>query len=497
MAFVLAPRGFGFAGALLAAACPSPALAQQAGSGDTRLRLDQTVERHRTEAETRVRDATDRLDPTSVEIDGTVYAVGGNVSDTGAALYVSIMRRRWPNVRRFLAAYRALPGHEDGLILYAEGCLAREAGDMAGAQRAYRALVAVQPDLLPGRLELARVLFVDRRDREAAQVFGEVRTALLAQGDKAAGVVRTVDTFLAALRKRRSVQGMVSFGPEYSSNLNQSSASYTCLIPGASGDCLLDRQVPDPIASRGINVEGNATLRLPLAGHGGIGGRALAFGDLFPGSGRYSQAALSLYAGYDHRTAATALVLAPSFDLGTLGGQRLYDAWGLHGEYSRSFGARTLVRVEANVHDFTYRRDGYRDYDGRQADAWLTGFRTLPQGWTVFGGPDLLDKSAGDPVNAYRQYGARLGLDKAIGRAVDLLLTTSLRRRDYGAFSPLLDARRRDTEQSYTMLARIPGVRLAGLSPSLLVQHSRVGSTVNWLYSYRRTSVSLRVDHVF
>ncbi|WP_137898122.1 surface lipoprotein assembly modifier [Sphingomonas sp. 2SG] len=497
MASVLGPRGVGIAGALLAAACPSPALAQQASSGDTRLRLDQTVEQRKAEAETRVRDKTERLDPTSVEIDGTTYAVGRNASDTGAALYVSIVRRRWPDVRRFLATYRALPGHEDGLILYAEGGLAREAGDMAGAERAYRALVAAQPDFLPGRLELARVLFLDRRDREAAQAFAGVRGALLAQGDKAAGVVRTVDTFLAALRKRRGVQGMVSFGPEYSSNLNQSSASYTCLIPGASGDCLFDRKVPDPIAARGINIEGNATLRLPLVGHDGIGGRVLAFGDLFPGHGRYSQTALSLYAGYDRRTAATGLVLAPSFDLGTLGGQRLYDAWGLHGEYSRGFGSRTLVRVEGNWRDYRYRRDGYRDYDGRQADAWLTGFHTLPHGWTVFGGPDLLDKRAGDRVNAYRQYGARLGLDRTIGAAVDLLLTASLRRRDYGGFSPLLDARRRDVERNYTMLARLPGAKVAGLSPSLLVQHSRVGSNVDWLYSYRRTSVSLRMDHVF
>ncbi|MEA1084437.1 surface lipoprotein assembly modifier [Sphingomonas sp. CD22] len=497
MASVLVPRGVGIAGALLPAACPSPALAQQAGSGDTRLRLDQTVEQRKAEAETRVRDETDRLDPTSVEIDGTVYAVGRNANDTGAALYVSITRRRWADVRRFLARYRTLPGHEDGLILYAEGGLAREAGDMAGARRAYRALVAVQPDFLPGRLELARVLFLDRRDREAAQAFADVRGALLAQGDKAAGVVRTVDTFLATLRKRRGVQGMVSFGPEYTSNLNQSSASYTCLIPGAAGDCLFDRKVPDPIAARGINIEGNATLRLPLAGHDGVGGRALAFGDLFPGNGRYSQSALSLYAGYDRRTAATGVVLAPSFDLGTLGGQRLYDARGLHGEYSRSVGAGTLVRFEANLRDFTYRRDGYRDYDGRQADAWLTGFRTFPHGWTIFGGPDLLDKRAADPVNAYRQYGARLGLDRTIGEAVDLLLTASLRRREYGAFSPLLDARRRDVDQNYTMLARLPAAKLAGFSPSLLVQHSRVGSNVDWLYSYRRTSVSLRVDHVF
>lgn len=497
MAAVLRRPSVALGGVLLAAAPASPAPAQQAGNGDTRLRLDQCAEQRNAEAETRLRDAIDRADTSGIEIDGRTYAVAGNASEMGAALYISIMRRRWADVRRFLPAYRTLPGREEGLILYAEGGLAREAGDMTGAERAYRALVAAQPDFLPGRLELARVLFLDRQDREAERAFAELRAALPAQGDKAAGVLRTVDTFLAALRKRRGVQGMVSLGPEYSSNLNQSSASYTCFIPGEAGNCLFDRRMTDPIAALGINIEGNAMLRLPLARHDGIGGRALLFGDLFPGKGRFSQTSLSLYTGYDRRTARTGWVLAPSFDLGTLGAQHLYDAVGVHGEYSRSLDARTLVRFEANGRDFTYRRDGYRAYDGRQADAWLTVFHTFPHRWTLFGGPDMVDKQARDRVNAFRQYGVRIGLDRPLGDAVDLLLTAALRHRDYGAFSPMLGAQRRDVEQNYSLLARCPGLRIAGLSPSLLLQRSRVESDVDWLYSYRRTSVSLRIDHVF
>lgn len=489
--------GVALGGVLLAAAPAPSALAQQAGSGDTRLRLDQSAEQRKAEAETRLRDATDRADTSDIEIDGKTYAVASNASDMGAALYVSIARRRWADARRFLAVYRALPDREPGLILYAEGGLAREAGDLAGAERAYRALVAAQPDFLPGRLELARVLFLDRQDREAERAFAELRAAVSALGDKAAGVLRTVDTFLAALRRRRAMQFMTSAGPEYSSNLNQSSASYTCFVLGEAGHCLFDRRMPDPIAALGLNVEANATLRLPIARHDGIGARAMLFGDLFPAHDRYSQTSLSLFSGYDRRTAVSGWVLAPSFDLGMLGAYRLYNAWGVHGDYSRSLDTRTFVRLEANARDFRYRRAGFRDYDGLQADAWLTAFHTFPHGWTLFGGPDLVDKQARDRINAFRQYGGRLGLDRPIGAALDLLFTASLRRRDYGAFSPMLAARRRDVERNYTALVRCPGLRIAGLSPSLLLQHSRVWSNVAWLYAYRRTSISLRIDHVF
>lgn len=482
--------------ALVAGGLPFAACAQQAGNLDTRLRLDEGNGRREAQADARAR-ADDQTDASSIEIDGARYSVGRNADDLGQALYLSIARKRWADARRFLDAYRALPDRDEALVLYADGTLARERGDVATALRDYRALVARQPGFLPGRLELARTLFLDHRDPEAANVFDDVRAELAGQGDKAAGVLRTVDVFRDALRKRRVVRGGFSIGPEYTSNLNQSSASYTCLLPGDDGDCLVDRRVPDRIAAAGINVEGKATWRLPLGGRNGIGTRALFFGDIFPGNGAYSQTALSLYAGYDRRTARTGLVLAPSFDIGTLGSHRLYDAWGGHGEYSLTLGGQGLVRLEANLRDFDYHLDGYRDFAGRQADVALTGWYTLPHGWSVFGGPDALDKRARDPVNGYRQYGGRLGVDKMFGGTAELLLTGSLRRRDYRRYSALLDATRHDTERNYTLLVRLPGLRLAGFSPSVLAQHGRTASNVDWLYSYRRSSISLRIDHVF
>lgn len=475
------------------------AAAQTSGNADTRLRLDQSLDNQNAEVERQLLKDADDLDgvPSTIEIDGKTYAVANTVSEVGEALYVAVARRQWPDVRRFLQAYLAFEDRDPMLAAYARGALVRTAGKLAEAERQYRTLLGLQPDFAPGQLELARVLFENHKDREARHLFEAARAALLNEGDKATGVLRTIDSFTQALAKRRGWQGSIALGPGYSSNLNQSSASYTCLLAGEDGTCLIDRKVPDPMEATGINFESSISRRIPLRGHSGITGRVLFYGDIYPGHGRYSQTTLTTQLSYDYRTARTSFTLSPTFDIGSLGPDILYNAVGVRAETMLNPSATTAIRIEASRRWFTYRLPSYQDHDGALTEALLTGWKALPHGWTLFAGPDFTAKDADDPVNAYLQYGLRLGVNKQFGQAVNLLAFASLRQRDYRAYSELLEARRRDREQNYVANVRFPALRFAGLTPSLLVQHSRVSSTIDWLYSYRKTSLAVRMDYAF
>src|SRR3546814_5538565 len=97
--------------------------------------------------------------------------------------------------------------------------------------------------------------------------FQAAHTLLAEQGDQAVNVRQTVDAFLHALEQRRGWQGRIAVGPTYSTNLNQSSASYTCLLEANDGTCLFDRKVPDPIAAAGVNFEATLGRDIPLGGH--------------------------------------------------------------------------------------------------------------------------------------------------------------------------------------------------------------------------------------
>ena len=500
MIFRLPIRWFYLFGSVLAVLSPGlEARAQSASEEDIRLRLERDFERQSREREQRLLEEADALDGPidRLEIDGRTYSVGDNVHDVGRALYISIQRQDWTAAARFLAAYLRFEDRDPMLVLYAQGGLARARGDLDEAEARYRDLMRLQGDFLPGALELARVLFENRKDRDARRAFDKIRTQLELQGAQAAGVLRTIDAFLAALRQRRRPQGSIALGPGYNSNLNQSSASRDCLFAAKNGECLLERTIPEPIAAVGVNLEGSAGARLPLGGRHGVSLRAVAFGDVYPEHHDFSQITVNMQIGYDYQTARNTLSLAPTFDAATLGPDMLYTAAGARATWTHVLSERAGVTVEARLRDFAYRQSSFRFNDGLLTEAFLTGWRVYPGGWVLIAGADFADRQADEKANAHRQAGLRAGVRKAFGEQLDLFALASVRYREYGGFNALLDDRRRDVTQNYTLVLGRPVWRIAGLIPELRADYVRAASTVDWLFSYDRIAVSLRMKYDF
>ena len=151
-----------------------------AADQDTSLRLNQTIEYRANEQEREL--LKDEM-PSDVaapllNIDGQDYTVGNTLDELGRAVYVSISRHNWSQARDYLKRYTALPGHDPMLTAYAKGGLARADGDLEQAEDYYHELLAIQSDFLPGRLELARVLFENRKDGESNAVFQQISSGL-------------------------------------------------------------------------------------------------------------------------------------------------------------------------------------------------------------------------------------------------------------------------------------------------------------------------------
>lgn len=470
----------------------------QSGANDTRLRLDQELQTRNAARDARAAAAAEATEARSdtISIDGQTYTVQPTVNDMGKALYIAVTRRQWGDVRRFLAAYQRLRGYDPMLELYARGALYRTTGHMAQAEAAYRALMALQGDFLPGQLELARVLFESRQDRAARAAFMQARALIPGTDDKAAGLRRTVDSFLHALDQRSGWHGSFAIGASRGTNINQSSGSYTCLLAIETA-CLVDRKLPDPITAPGINFEGTLSRRWALPGHGGLLARALTYGDIYPGYHSYDQSAVSLQLGYDRRGATSGWTLSPGTDLGFLGGRLLYATWGLRAEGFAQITGHTAIRLEVTGRHFDYPSALYADYSGNQGEAYLTLWQSLSPRWTLFGGAEILVKGAALPVNAYGQMGLRAGAAGSLGSIATVSAVAARRWRDYRAYSDLLEGKRHDTEDTLTATLRLTRWKLAGLAPELYLQASRVRSSIDWLYSYRKTTMALRLTHAF
>ncbi|GEM_PF-6691374 len=101
-----------------------------------------------------------------------------------------------------------------------------------------------------------------------------------------------------------------------------------------------------------------------------------------------------------------------------------------------------------------------------------------------------------DPANGYRQRGVRLGAARQ-WRGTTATVFISLRHRDYAAWSPLLEARRQDEEQTLIAILRSERLAVAGLVPSLSLRCARIDSNVGWLYSHDRSLLSLKWERAF
>ena len=465
---------------------------------DARRLLEQGSQRQAQDRERELLKDELQAERPTITIDGSTYTVEHTVDDLGRALYLSLQHRQWPAAQSFLAEYLALPGRDMMLVHYAQGMLARVRDGYREAEREYRALLALQPDFLPGRLELARTLFDDQQDREAAALFEAIDASIDADDPKTAGVRKTVATYRRATASRRAWNGAFSLGPTWNDNVNRTSASRTCLLQDADGFCYIDRQLPDAIAATGLDYDAALNKRLPLRGHHGLYLRALAFGQVYRDHAQYGELNALVQAGYSYRSARQTLAVAPAFDYYAVGNSTLFAAPGLHAEWSYTVSPSRLLKLEADWKRMRYRPDDYaRQYEGDLRSAGATWFQGLGERWIVFAGADLLDSGARDAANAYLQRGARIGASLQWPRGWATTAVASYRRRDHAAYNPLLEARRRDDEQNYLLVVKPTALSLRGFVPVLTLGHTRVRSNVDWLYGYEKNTVSLKLERAF
>tara|TARA_B100000614_G_scaffold234525_1_gene230533 strand:+ start:1070 stop:2578 length:1509 start_codon:yes stop_codon:yes gene_type:complete len=465
---------------------------------DTELRLNQDFERSADQREREFLRKRGEVELPRLIIDGKEYRVHRNRDELGRALYVAVSRRNWAAALQFLAAYEQLENPDPLLLHYARGGLSRARGNLDNAEKEFRDLLSLKPDFLLGRLELARVLFENHKNNEALEGFRAIKVSLDADRRMTLGVRDTVDTFLQALERRRGWQGRVAVGPTYNDNINLSSESDTCLVAFSNGVCYIRRTLPDATGALGLDYEATLEKEIFLPGHHGLFARGLAYGKVYRDHSIYNQGTANLAVGYRYRDADNLYTFAPLFEFVTQSNDALYGAWGGRAEWMHYFSHLNAFELEADYKYLQHRRWRLAEsLDGGLISLRSTVWHQLPHQWTLFGGLDWVERHSEDQASAYRQPGARIGLLKPFNFGVEMTLFASFREKRYETYSALLGARREDREQHYMAILRIPRLSVAGLVPSLNLEHTRVRSNVDWLYSYEENAASLKFEWRF
>ncbi|MFU8927991.1 surface lipoprotein assembly modifier [Acinetobacter puyangensis] len=485
-----------------------------AADNDTQLRLNQDIQRQQLQQEQNLKDLQqqDKGELPSMVINGETIIVEQNIEDVGRALYLSVMQRQWQATTVYLDAYLKLEGYDQSLALFAQGALARVQGKPKKAEQDFTQALALQPQNQIIKLELARVLTEQQKNKDAKNTFLQVKDHLASSSDPTAqNITKNVESYLKGLKQRDAWQGSIAFGARYATNINNS-AEYnnttTWYAADENGDYLLDedgnkifvynrnQRSPDPINATGLDYEATLSKRWSLSGNHGISFRGLGYGQVYPNESDYNELTFNFNAGYSYQDQKNQILFAPVFEHKYFGHDPYYNAWGGRAEWMRFIGQDKALKLETEIKDFNY--SNYTTQNGVEYSAFATFWKILPKQWTLNTGLDYVDHNTEEKYYAaYQQEGIRIGISKQFNAGFNATLSNSYRWRQFDTYAAVLGTRRHDFEQSYNLIVSAPRWQFYGLTPTLNYRYIHNKSNAVEYYSFDKHNISLKLEHRF
>lgn len=368
---------------------------------------------------------------------------------------------------------------------FAEGMESYVAGDYHHAEEMFRRILDKNPKLLRVRLELARTLFMEKRDEQSDYQF-----RLAAADNPPIMVARNIVRFREAIRARRSWRFNFSIGFAPDSNINSATDRQSLDIYG------LPFQLDPSARARsgtGFFAGGEASLRLrhfakvPL--YLGAYGQWTQYADH-----RFDDGYLGLEAGPEFKLAQGRLRASAMGFMRWYGRRPLVSSFGADLDYEKLVGKVWTIggSVLMRYNDYA-RRDDVDDWD---VETRATA--NLPIGPTTLGfAYASVERSwANDPGQAFWREGLGLGLLREIGWGLRPQLRIDLAHQSNdGPLAPFAK-QRRDWLLQASLSVYKRDWNLRGFAPSLSLTITRNRSTLP-LYDERRVRGEIRLTRAF
>lgn len=379
------------------------------------------------------------------------------------------------------------PGEFDPAIErdFLEGVATSAGGDYRRAEVVFRRILDRDPRLLRVRLELARTLFMEKKDEQADYHF-----RLAAGEHPPRQVIRNIIRFREAIRARRAWRFNFEVGLAPDTNINSATDKQTVDIYGLPFQ--LD---PSGRAHSGTGrfVGGDVSLRLNRDGilpvYVGAYGRWLRYRDH-----QFDDSYAGAEVGPEFKLAEGQLRMIVTGLKRWYGNRPLVTSFGGRLDYEKLVGANCTLGGS-----LLFRRNDYagrRDVDGWDAAARISASRPL--------GPSALGSAwvgvernwANDPGQAFRRAQLGIGVLKEIGWGLRPQWSVDFARQlDDGSLAPF-GKQRRDwlLEGSFRIYKR--DWNFQGFAPSLSLTATRNLSTVT-LYDEKRVRGEIRLAKAF
>lgn len=375
------------------------------------------------------------------------------------------------------------------------GQAALEAGQNTRAVFALERVLAVEPNNVRARAEIARVYLALGETGNARQEFQNVK-----QQSIPTEVEATIDRFLAAVERledegRTQVRGYLEFGAGTDSNVNSGAGRSDIAIPLFGGALFtLDansRRSGDLFSQWGGGVNFRNPLQPRLAITGGLTfTQRLNKDDTdFDNSNWDGNLGLT----YTEEKNQYSFVLQGNTF--RLNGERFRDAFGFTTQWQHTYDSRNQASLYLQYADLSYPGQSVRD-----ADRWVVGgayahaFRT---GAVVYAGAYLgteREKTSGVPHLGHDLVGIRAGGQVELAPRWTGFINANLEQRHYGGNDPFFLSTRQDLQSNFTIGANFAASREWRITPQLSLTRNDSNMELN---DYRREVLSITAHRDF
>jgi tetratricopeptide (TPR) repeat protein len=375
---------------------------------------------------------------------------------------------------------------------FLEGYIAAESDDLPLAAKKFRAVLAIRPEMTRARLELARVLMLQGKDRAAEYHFR------LAEEDNSLtpDIRRTVYAARSVIRNRERWSLSLGFGLAPDTNINSATSDRT--VDVLFGDVSLPLELsPEARKNTGIGQ----TLAITAQGRAPLGSR-LALAARLDGYGvNYQKSfaddvAVLLAAGPEFspndrlRFTAEALAARRWYG-GRLATRQSGLRLSVEKRLSRGGGLGLELEARHGISEINSGFDGWT-YSGRATYEHVIG-RSLFASGSIFARRDSLASE----VYSQTEFGAMAGIGGEMPHGLNMGFSTQFSRARYDDPIRLLDpAARRDWRMSARLYVASRRLRIGDFTPSISYTYSRNASNVD-LFDFNRQRLEVQVTRLF
>lgn len=368
---------------------------------------------------------------------------------------------------------------------FLDGTIALARKDFSRAERLFRKILAGDPSLVRVRLELARTLFLEKKDEDADYHF-----KLAIAENPPEPVIKNIARFREALRARRSWRFNLNFGFAPDSNINSATNKEQINVLG------LPFQLDPSARARsgtGIIAGGDASVRVwrdrPVPVYFAAYGRMTRypdhdFDDIYVGGEAGPEFRLS---GGRLRVAATGLEH-------WYGGKHLVTSLGPRINFDKVIGGKWSVEASVAARHNAY--SGRSDVDGWDIEASFAANRALGASTLGFVYASVQRSIAEDPGQSNWQGRIGLGATKEVRWGLRPQLAFEVGRQVNDAPLALFGGTRRDWRLQASASIYKRDWNVVGFAPSLRVTWSRTFSTLT-LYDQKRMRAEFGITKAF